>query len=68
MNLQHARAECQRCGARYDEKNAMGLAAQHHQKTGHVIDIVMTYRLGGPKVTPAPRAELDLDNPERPRR
>lgn len=34
----HAYAECQTCGVVYDSRNALGLAAQHHDKTGHTIN------------------------------
>ena len=35
--LVHAQAECQHCGQQFDARNAQGLAAQHHKRTGHQV-------------------------------
>lgn len=33
----HAIADCSTCGAHYDSRNAIGLAAQHAHRTGHTV-------------------------------
>lgn len=35
----HYDARCRECGFEVSGKNALGLAAQHHDRTGHSIDV-----------------------------
>lgn len=32
--------QCRGCAWRADAKNAKGLAAQHHDRTGHVVQVI----------------------------
>lgn len=45
MNLVAAALYCEDCDKSFQKKNAQGLAAQHHNKTGHRItgELVFTY-------------------------
>lgn len=51
-------AHCTVCIWQQRSQNAKGLAAQHHDKTGHVVDVVeitqTTYGVDGPGQAPAP--------------
>ncbi len=42
-------AECETCGQKFRSKNSLGLAAQHHDRTGHVVRASQTIsvRYGG---------------------
>lgn len=44
----HAYARCEDCGKEFDARNAQGLAAQHHNKTGHSVfgEIAYGFRYG----------------------
>jgi hypothetical protein len=42
--LVSAKGECDRCTARWDAKNAHGLAVQHEKKTGHPVTVEVTQR------------------------
>lgn len=39
MALISAKALCRQCGFAQYKNNAMGLAAQHHYRTGHTVDV-----------------------------
>ncbi len=54
MKLHHAQGQCLRCNKTWNAKNAMGLAVQHKRRTGHSVEVVMTYR-------------SDANNPTNPR-
>lgn len=43
MGLVHIVALCRQCGFSQYAKNAMGLAAQRHQRTGHTVDVESGY-------------------------
>lgn len=47
--ISHVLAECHDCGKVFDARNALGLAAQHHDKTGHCVtwEQLVTGRYGG---------------------
>ena len=38
-------AECQRCNFRAETKNAQALAAQHHDKHGHRVEVSITTKI-----------------------
>ena len=40
----NAFGNCERCSARWNGKNALALAAQHHDRTGHVTVADQTQR------------------------
>lgn len=46
--LIHGLARCESCGWETDGKNAMGLAAQHHKKTGHLVSGELGYAFSFP--------------------
>lgn len=48
MHLIHALATCSDCGKRWESRNAMGVAARHHQSTGHtvVVEVAYAHRYG----------------------
>jgi len=43
MHLIRAYAVCCDCGWELEARNAMGVAAKHHYKTGHEVQVEMTY-------------------------
>ena len=43
MHLLDASAWCSECEWKTEGKNAMGNAAQHHQKTGHFTTVELYY-------------------------
>jgi len=45
--LRFGRADCATCGwkTNTDAKNAMGVAAQHANRTGHVATVVLEYAM-----------------------
>ncbi len=43
MGLVDIQAICRNCGFYQSAKNAMGLAAQHHNKYGHTVDVESGY-------------------------
>jgi hypothetical protein len=43
MWLVSAMYRCHDCGKDYEGRNAMGLAALHHRKTGHHTSVQMVY-------------------------
>ena len=62
-HLVRARAQCLRCHHRWESLNAQGLAAQHEQKTGHLVEITLTYRSGVGKAARVPKTqEFQFDN------
>ena len=54
MRLLQALAFCVECDKTWDSRNALGVAAQHNQRTGHEVAVEMTYshRFKGPAVKP----------------
>jgi len=44
-NLVAASAECAVCAWRADQANAQGIAARHHDMTGHEVDVLLTRRV-----------------------
>jgi hypothetical protein len=44
MHLKQARAECQGCSQTWVAPNAMGLASQHHERTGHPVEVHVIYK------------------------
>lgn len=54
-----ARAECERCGKTWNGANAQALAAQHYDKTHHVIWVDVTRRVEYGRAS-APAAQTNL--------
>ena len=54
MHLIHALAECYVCKKVWDARNALAVAAQHNQRTGHEVAVELSYshRFVGPQVKP----------------
>ena len=54
MRLEHAKWQCLRCGSKGKGQNAQGVAAQHEKRTGHSVEVNLTYRSGNvPKSKPS---------------
>lgn len=43
MHLVHALAQCRHCDKSWESRNAMGVAARHHQATGHTVIVEVCY-------------------------
>ena len=43
MHIIHAIANCIDCNWEKDSRNSMVLAAQHHRKTGHYVQVEQCY-------------------------
>jgi len=52
QNLIAAALHCQDCEKSFEKKNATGLAAQHHNRTGHQIVGELVYSYEYPVKTP----------------
>lgn len=52
MHLLDANAWCTQCDWKVESKNAMGVAAIHHKKTGHftMVELYYSQTFGEPKV------------------
>lgn len=57
------RAACLRCHWTATEANAQGIAAQHHDRTGHPVNVELTRIItyGDPSAAPAGQELLDLE-------
>lgn len=63
MRLHHAKGRCQRCSQSWEANNAMGLAAQHERKTGHVVEVTMVYRTDNQPLARTAVLGLPFDRP-----
>jgi hypothetical protein len=59
MHLKQARAECQGCSQTWIAPNAMGLASQHHERTGHPVEVHVTYKSDAPVRANARKIAVD---------
>lgn len=58
MHLIHALAECRTCGKVWDARNALGVAGQHNQRTGHevAVEVCYSHRFTAPAVNQPKKA------------
>lgn len=52
-------AECENCGWTTHARNGLGLSAQHHDRTGHVVSVEQTIhvRYGGGERRPKEKSQ-----------
>lgn len=43
MHLVAAMCHCTECGYELEARNAMGVAANHHKRTGHCVQVELSY-------------------------
>ena len=46
MKMISVSGRCLRCNDSWDKRNAMALAALHHQRTGHIVEVTTVHREG----------------------